>query len=293
MNSDNSYPIIVLAESEKFKNAAGEICEVEVRGERSFDKCYFKVKDIGCVFGNKRLEHDVTKKTSRYVEGKHYISCLGEFTPSKTGDAMRFFTYIGLTKWLMSSQDVATENYCNWMMKTLFTVQFGKKEDKKELCAKMEGMNTTEYKLAVSKCLNQTSCVYLFNIGKVKDLRKAGWEIEGSDNSCVYKYGRTKRLSERFAEHVKTYGKQTKLVFYGNVNYSQQAACEKQISDYVEDFKIKHDGHKELIVLNKGEKESLKQFYEDILTEYEDEVATYKKRLTSVKKAACAMIMDM
>lgn len=120
MNSDNSYPIIVLADSEKFRNATGEVCEVEVRGERSFDKCYFKVKNIGRVFGVKRLEHDILKsgKFDAYI-----VNIFGDNIPNEHCEANRYFNYFGLTKWIMSSRDnELAVKYSEWMMKTLFTV---------------------------------------------------------------------------------------------------------------------------------------------------------------------------
>lgn len=142
-----TYPTIVLTESEKFRNSNGEVCEVEVRGERTWDGCYFRAIDIGRVFGNDRLSHDILKNQGVYTEKKDYVRISnGDNVPG--GGVPIYFTYMGLNRWLCRSHNKETHHYVEWMMRTLFTVQFGTMESKQQLAAEITDSNNTIIKIS-------------------------------------------------------------------------------------------------------------------------------------------------
>src|SRR5438105_2442242 len=66
-------PVIELCDNEKFRDSDNNIVEIEVRGEKELDKCYFKVKDITDGFGIKRLDKNIIDKRSGYEQHKDYI----------------------------------------------------------------------------------------------------------------------------------------------------------------------------------------------------------------------------
>jgi hypothetical protein len=142
-----AYPTIVLTESEMFRNSNGEVCEVEVRGERTWTGCYFKTIDIGRVFGNKNLSNDIQKNQGVYVDGKDYVRL-----PNKDnvlgGLEIIYFTYMGLNRWLCRSHNTETQHYLDWMMRTLFTVQFGTMESKQQLASEITDSNNTIIKIS-------------------------------------------------------------------------------------------------------------------------------------------------
>lgn len=142
-----TYPTIILSESEKFRNNRGEVCEVEVRGERTWTGCYFKAIDIGRVFGNKRLSDDITKNQGVYVEGKDYVR-ISNADIVRGGLDCIYFTYMGLNRWLCRSHNKETQHYLEWMMRTLFTVQFGTMESKQQLAAEITDSNNTIIKIS-------------------------------------------------------------------------------------------------------------------------------------------------
>ena len=43
---DEAPEILELTNEEKFKDTNGNIIEIEVRGERKYNNCYFKVRDV-------------------------------------------------------------------------------------------------------------------------------------------------------------------------------------------------------------------------------------------------------
>lgn len=142
-----AYPTIVLSESEMFRNSKGEVCEVEVRGERTWESCYFKAIDIGRVFGNKCVSEDILRNKGVYVDGKDYVR-LPNADIVRNGLNSIYFTYMGLTRWLCRSHNKETQHYLEWMMRTLFTVQFGTMESKQQLAAEITDSNNTIIKIS-------------------------------------------------------------------------------------------------------------------------------------------------
>jgi hypothetical protein len=64
--------ILELDNNEKFKDDEGNILEIEVRGERKYDKIYFKVKDIMKKFNMKNLYKIIIDVRNSYTENKDY-----------------------------------------------------------------------------------------------------------------------------------------------------------------------------------------------------------------------------
>lgn len=71
-----SYPIapdiLDIEENEKFKDANGQSIEITIRGEREYDKCYFRVKDISKGFEIPRLQKNIIDDRTSYELNKHY-----------------------------------------------------------------------------------------------------------------------------------------------------------------------------------------------------------------------------
>jgi hypothetical protein len=65
--------ILELEDHEKFKDVDGNLIDIEVRGERDRDKCYFEIHNISEGFGLGTLYRNVTDNRSNgYLENVHY-----------------------------------------------------------------------------------------------------------------------------------------------------------------------------------------------------------------------------
>lgn len=64
--------LIYLDDHEKFYDNKGNILEIEVRGHREFDKCFFRAKDISECFNIKRLIDIILESSSAYTLNTHY-----------------------------------------------------------------------------------------------------------------------------------------------------------------------------------------------------------------------------
>ena len=73
---DYKYPmapdIIELEEHEKFKDTNNNIINIEVRGERKVNECYFRLKDVSIGFNMPSLYDTFIHKETYYLENIHY-----------------------------------------------------------------------------------------------------------------------------------------------------------------------------------------------------------------------------
>ena len=113
---DYKYPmapdIIDLEEHETFKDTNNNIINIEVRGERKFNKCYFRLADVSIGFNMPSLYDTFTNKDTHYLENIHYKyfsidekkyqdGCLNDKNYSQNEI---FVTYKGMLKFLFSNK---------------------------------------------------------------------------------------------------------------------------------------------------------------------------------------------
>jgi hypothetical protein len=252
-----AYPTIVLTESEMFRNSKGEVCEVEVRGERTWNGCYFRAIDIGRVFGVKRLSHDLTNVKSCYNVGEDYVT-LPNGGNSTVGWDSIYFTYLGLSRWLCRSHNKETRHYLEWMMKTLFTVQFGTMESKQQLAEEITDPKYKIFKTFSLVCAHNVSGVYLFRV-KVLDSKTA-----------VYKFGRSNDIKRRFYQHTVTYGEDNvELTQFTAVDECMLVAAERDVKNMLAEFKYEDGGALELVKLTNKQLKEAKLVYKIIHKNYE------------------------
>jgi hypothetical protein len=272
----NQYPVIVLDENEMFRNEKGEVCRVDVRGERALGKCFFHVKDIGRVFGIKRLSHDIMKAASKYIEGTHYIRMtLGGSTPQ--GQDPLYFTYRGMMTWLYSARDDKTLYYLDWIEQTLFTIQMGTTEAKQELIETLDGFNIDSYKKFSEKCVNDIKCVYLFTLGTVGALRESmNINEDYGDNMMVVKYGLTKNLERRFEQHKRDYEKydgcDINLQYYAMIDGSLLYTVENKIKKHLNKYELHVEGRRELLCMSSSRVNKTKKVYTKLVDIVQDEI---------------------
>lgn len=159
--------ILKLKDSEKFKDNDGNIYDIEIRGERDMNKCYFKASDIGDAFGIKEIRKSIIHKNSKYTSKQYKLMFVKKSGNSAKNDKAIFLTFDGVLQCIYGSHSKEAEGFRNWATKTLFTIKFGTKEDKKKLCDKISSYN-------------QNDLVHLMEDYKV--------DKKGILNDNVYKY---------------------------------------------------------------------------------------------------------
>lgn len=91
-------------------------------------------------------------------------------------------------------------------------MQLGTQEQKNQIAADVLGVTIPFLKAFMNTNVNTMPVIYLFILGKVKDLRETfAIPAEYRDEDVVVKYGLTKDLRRRSMEHEKMYGKMTNV----------------------------------------------------------------------------------
>jgi hypothetical protein len=250
--------------------------EIEVRGERKQNKCYFKVKDVSKKFEMENLNSSLLHKDDNNYEIKlHYKY----FTINKMGinyningktsiKKYLFLTYAGMVKVLFSSRSGIADKFQSWATEKLFTIQLGEKKDKQKLAGELIGINYKTIKNVFETNSSKTPCVYLFLIGNVNEL------LEGKYNKddLLCKYGCTDDLIRRTNEHDKSFMKEfninVELLCFSIIEQQFKFNAETNISTYFNSNKIKYENYKELIIINKKDLHSIKEHYKLIQNSY-------------------------
>ncbi|AEQ32483.2 hypothetical protein [Megavirus chiliensis] len=274
-NEDNEITIapgiIKLTKKEKMKDNSGNIIEIEVRGTRDHDNCYFRVSDVAVGFGMKKLRDTLIKKGG-YEENTHYQYFYIDKNATNSGKNKKvkskkplskklFLTYLGLMKVLFVSRNKTVGNFLNWATKTLFTAHLGTQDQKNELSSKLMGISANIVKEVFSTTSSTLPTIYLFSIGRVKDLR-ATLKIDKKyhDDDIVCKGGETIDLTRRINEHNTTYGKLPganlclKWHNYIDPQYTSKAETELFMLLDKLGHKMDHSKYNELIIFPRDKK---------------------------------------
>lgn len=272
-NIEDAPEIIILDDNEKFKDNDGNILEIETRGERIHDKCYFRLRDVAKGFEMKNLRMIILDSRKKYNENIHYkyFMCKSVALDNNTTYKKVFLTYHGMLKVLFSSRSGTAEKFTSWATCTLFTIQLGTKQDKKILSSSLLGTSVSELKAVFSKTSYKVPALYLFGLGKVKDLRKT-FNIgkEYKDDQLAGKIGMSIDLARRGGEHEADYGKMknvsVRLMHYNYIDPQYISSAETDLKDILGGLNLmfKHPIHTEIIIFDMKQLRMIKKQYEQI-----------------------------
>ena len=291
---EEAPPILELEDAEKFRDADGNIVEIETRGERNRNKIFFKVKHVMTAFCMPTLDCTLRDERNQYKIKVHYttffVRCKQVENMPDTIIKEQYLTYKGLLRVLFASNSSGAEQFQDWAEDKLFTIQMGQKDDKIKLGTDILNITTKTYKAVFSAYANKFPCIYLLQLGKVSDLRETfNISHDIDDHQHVYKYGFTDDLSRRIGEHEREYGKLNnvaiKLTTFHTIDTKYTSDAEGDVRDLVNTFhkKLHFDGHKELIILNQKELDFVKKQYSYLGTIYAGATAELQKQIAELK----------
>ena len=188
-----------------------------------------------------------------------------ESSPNETGNLQALYlTYFGLVRMLITTRNKIAEQFQKWAMKTLFTIQIGNEIEKEELGTKILNINIETYRNVFKTHSTSLPCVYLTELGKVKDLKDT-FNIR----DYIYKFGFTDDIDRRLSEHQSDYGKlknvNLQLTKFTIVEQRYKVEAEKDLRQFFETF------NKRLIIkINKLLKNQLKIQELEHINKYKD-----------------------
>ncbi len=139
-------------------------------------------------------------------------------------------------------------------------------------------------------CITSMPCVYLFNVGKITELRKHYNELKPYKKGFLFKWGRTNDLKRRTGEHIKTYGNllssTLQLKYFSPVDNVYEAEAENEIRQYFQEQAVRFGNHKELVILDKSQIAGARRFYEDVYKKFSSEVDRLLGRTSELERDA-------
>jgi hypothetical protein len=280
--------ILYLLEDEMFKDSDGNIINIEVRGEREHNKCFFKVKDIMAGFDMPNLNSSLLRKDRCYLYQTHYTYFTNEIMDNDQKNISKkelYLTYNGILKVLFTSRSGIADKFQNWASETLFTIQMGTIEQKQSLSANLIGVSPQMIKNVFNTASNKTPTVYLFYLGLANKLLKNNIY---SDDDYLCKFGCSDDISRRTSEHMRNYKKQygtdISLLCYSIIDPQYIFDAETNIRGYFRSNKITQDDKTELIIINKNNLGQIKQHYTMMQNSYIGRYEEMNKKITELEK---------
>lgn len=158
----------------------------------------------------------------------------------------------------------------------------------------IEGCENEMTKKVLETSITTISCIYLFTIGTVKDLReKMKIDDKYSDDDIVIKYGKTEDLLRRSQEHIATFKKyngNAKLKYYVWVDVEYQSKAEINVKKYFKRMNklFTCESLEELAILTHDELKEVKEYYRQISDIYcgklKNIIETYKEEISKCEK---------
>jgi len=272
---------LVLSKKEKFHDNEDNVYDVEIRGERHYQKCYFKAKDIGKIFNIKDVQSLLTRERSSFIENKDYRIFM-ETTPTTVRNGLitkrvmkqLYLTYQGVWRLMFVSRNKVAEKFIDWAMKTLFTIQMGSNEEKVELVRKQLGIDVKEF-ARLTNVTKNISCIYLLLFGKVDELGDSFKLEDYNKGDYVCKYGLSNDMTRRITEHRKDYGKlgidNIEMLYFIPIDEGLLDNAEKELRESFKVFNYNEDIEdvngkirKELVVLDNKTLGKMKKLYNKI-----------------------------
>ena len=283
---ENCPPELYLEDEEKFKDANGNIIEINTVGEKNEDNIYFKVKDVMNGFNINNLHTIIIDKNSGYKKNIDYkyffIRVKSTKSENDTIKKSLYLTYEGILRMLFISRNENATLFRKWATKKLFTIQMGQQDEKQKLGTQLLKVDSKTFKAVFDSYSSTFPCIYLLSFGKVKDLRET-FNIQNDINNdlSVYKYGFTDDIERRLKENTLEYGKMKNvnvvLSIFHMIDVKYISKAETDIKNLFEAFgksliveasEQTLKKRKELVILNSKEYKHIKEFYNTIGTKY-------------------------
>ena len=161
----------------------------------------------------------------------------------------------------------------------------GSDVSKEILGASLLGINTKTVKDVFKTNTAKTPCVYLFLIGKAKDL----FEGEYRDDDLICKYGCSDDLARRTSEHESKFFKEFKvnieLICFSIIESQYIFNAEKSIRNFFKTYSFEcSNGYKEFVLINKKMLGQTKQHYTMIQNSYIGRFQEMNEKIIKLEK---------
>lgn len=272
-------PLITDEDLVFFKDEDGNQYNVPMRGERTQDGIFFRVKSVMEVFNMASLSYDMARPQTMYSLNEHYMFFKVSNLDSLQSQQIKemYLTYAGLRKVIETSRSGVGYKFKKWIDEIVFSATFGTNEQKVETFKKVLNVDANHLKAIMTKSATDISCLYLIDIG-VSD-----------NNKKVFKYGFTDNVKRRFSQHMKHYGDDIKLDSFIFIPVLSLSSAETEFKKSVSRYQYLKEGHVELISLCDESYLNIKNIFKTISDSFcgnmKNQIAQYESMMSNMKHA--------
>jgi hypothetical protein len=293
IENNNILPdILNLNDNEKFKDDNGNILDIETRGERDFDKVFFKAMDVSTSLNALHLINSLIRKTSAFkinIDYTYFYINKQKYT---------YLTYQGLLHFIFVSRIESVSKYIKWASKIVYTVQMGADNDKNHLIADMKGISYETVQKLFACCANAISCIYLTHLNTVQQL-KTVMNINDTYplDSIVCKCGFSKDFIERKNGHKSEFKKiiehvTFQLLIYCLIDPVQLSQAESELKNFLLPYKFEWDNKDELYIIPKQQLNSIKTYFKTIGQAFSGHNAQFQSNVAELNKQILTIESD-
>ena len=275
---------IKLSKKDYYTKPDGSQIMIRLFGERTPEGLYMSVKDIAEGFETPNLQQVLINKDNNYIKGIdykiffngqkkiNYLKKSGRKDNVLSDEKVYMMTYYGFMRFIFVSRVPAVLAVNKWIVEQILTIKHGTKEAKQELANNIMGigadMETT--KTILNKCVGGITSVYFIIIGYAKDIFP---DRDYPPNLILCKYGFSKDLKRRCAEHTKKYlkkfGANIEMYLYTNIIDIKLSEAEKDVADALFKYNCLIEGMEEHIIIEEENLKEIETLYTTIQDKYD------------------------
>lgn len=286
-------PVLKLKDSEKFKDKNGKVLEIEVKGKREEENCFFRVKDVQTCFEDISLYKNIDRADNvhtsyQFLEDFIYFYRLSNRESTKE----LFFTYQGILKYMFISQNQNTKSFRKWATKVLFTLQIGTYEQKQEVVSELLGVPIDTTIQFMNTCVKDTPLVYMLHLGKVPEniQIKEGFTHDDFFFCKVGGHGFDKETKQGFIGRCRGHQKEFRefknemsylhFVFIDPMYVSE---AERSIKKFLKEFQVDYHNKSEVYLIQKKKMDDVKNFFKEISNLYSGNASDMQREMDLYK----------
>lgn len=264
---DPKPDLLELADDEGFYDADGNKLDIEILRDWKHRELYFNLKDLGTVLQMPSLSKTVThSRHNGYREGVHYERL------EVSGETKIYLNTFGLLRCTLLTMSKRAKILGNVIAEILFNNQFRhtSSRDSGLFRVLVDFEHDDDESTAEKK-----SCIYLFKVGTVEDLRiSMAIPEEYEDDDLVCKWGRTSNIDRRTKEHLAVYGEipgsDFQLIHSSIIDYYDAIDAERDVSKMLgsKDLLFRTGSFKELAIVPRDIIEDVIDNYDTISQSY-------------------------
>jgi len=267
-------PVLELTEAEKFKDANGKALEIEVRGARDEDGCFFRVKDVAVSFNDISCQDTLLDDRCGYTPRDDFLYFYrpGDSRDNKVQQKKKelFLTYQGILRYLFVSRNPNARTFRKWATRVLFAIQMGSTEQRESVAAELLGVSVETVGKFMSACVRDIPMVYMLHLGRVPE----SIEVEGDRNDFLFfkigqhgkedtKYGFRGR-SKGHMQEFKEFRDEMSYLHFVFLDPMYVSEAESRIKEFFSEYRACYQNKSEVYMIPKSKLGEIKKFFEHL-----------------------------